>query len=312
MYHYVRDTERTAYPAIKAMPVDAFRAQVDWVASEADAASLDEAIAFLDGEYSPRRDLFLLTFDDGLRDHYEAAAPILADRGIPGIFFLPTASLEEQVVLPVHMSHFLMARLDLEAYRAQFEECMCTRGLDLGDTSRYASKAEAAYVLDTPSVARFKYLVNFVLDESVRDEILTELFDRHIGDRRSFSRQLYLSWEDARSMQDAGMVLGGHSHRHRPLTGAHTDVTGDLTRCRHLLAERLHAQPLWPFSYPYGKKTSFAVETKQTLRRLGFHCAFTTESAGNGPGADLFEIARTDCADAALLKARFESQEVSH
>jgi peptidoglycan/xylan/chitin deacetylase (PgdA/CDA1 family) len=312
MYHYVRDVSRTPFPEIKAMGVDVFRDQLDWIASVADAAGLAEAIAFLKGEYTPGRDLFLLTFDDGLKEHYQTVTPILAERGIQGLFFLPTASAGEQVALPVHMSHFLMARLGLRGYREQFAAALRADGVETGDPERYAAVAQQAYVLDTPEVAQFKYLVNFLLEESTRDRIVTGLFDRHIGDRRGFAQALYLSWDEARSMQDAGMVLGGHSHRHRPLSGPSSEVSQDLELCRRLLQDRLHPQPLWPFSYPYGKRSSFTPEATRTLQRLGFHCAFTTESGDNGPGCGLFEIARTDCADSALMQTRFVSEEVSH
>lgn len=39
---------------------------------------------------------YLLTFDDGTRDHFEIVAPLLRDRGARGIFFVPTAKIGTQ------------------------------------------------------------------------------------------------------------------------------------------------------------------------------------------------------------------------
>ena len=36
----------------------------------------------------------LLTFDDGYRDNFDLAVPILRERNIPATFFIPTAFLE--------------------------------------------------------------------------------------------------------------------------------------------------------------------------------------------------------------------------
>jgi peptidoglycan/xylan/chitin deacetylase (PgdA/CDA1 family) len=41
-----------------------------------------------------------ITFDDGYRDNYEVAAPILARRGLPATFFVTTGFLESKIVAP--------------------------------------------------------------------------------------------------------------------------------------------------------------------------------------------------------------------
>jgi peptidoglycan/xylan/chitin deacetylase (PgdA/CDA1 family) len=312
MYHYVRDAAKTAYTDLKAMSPSAFEDQVDGLTEEADPADLADALAFLRGDHRPPRDLFLLTFDDGFREHLETVTPILAQRGIQGLFFVPTAPIEEHIVLPVHMSHFLMARLGLSAYRAELLDYLAGRGIHWSDDDESARRAAAAYVLDAPETARFKYFVNFILPEDVRDEALAALFERHISDQESFASDLYLSWDDARKMQRAGMVIGGHSHRHRPLTGPSQSQVDDLTRCRDLMARRLAPQRSWPFSYPYGKRSSFTAETISILRSLGFCCAFTTETGVNAPTADLFQLDRVDCADVRIVLDRSIAKEVSH
>jgi peptidoglycan/xylan/chitin deacetylase (PgdA/CDA1 family) len=96
-------------------------------------------------------------------------------------------------------------------------------------------------------------------------------------------------------MQAAGMVMGGHSHRHLPLPAlARGEKRRDLTRCASRLREQLRPQPLWPFSYPYGDVDVPAIEM---LRDLGFACAFTTAVGDNQAGAELFRIRRIDPKD---------------
>jgi peptidoglycan/xylan/chitin deacetylase (PgdA/CDA1 family) len=46
----------------------------------------------IDPGYQPKSG-YLLTFDDGTRDHYDVVFPLLERRGIRGIFFVPTAKL---------------------------------------------------------------------------------------------------------------------------------------------------------------------------------------------------------------------------
>ncbi|MFN0088639.1 MAG: polysaccharide deacetylase family protein [Blastocatellia bacterium] len=294
MYHYVRDLPRTRYPEIRGMPLGEFRAQIDRLRAEFEMASLETALAFLRNDYHPGRNLCLLTFDDGLKEHYAEVAGMLAERGVQGLFFVITSCVEERRVAPVHMNHFLTAALGFDKYRHLF-----LRRLPAGSPSIAEIDSEAvkrAYRWDSPEAGAFKFLFNFLLASGVRDEIVRELFSEHLGDEAEFSRELYFNWEEAREMQAAGMLIGGHSHGHFSLaTLTDAQQAEDLTNCRRALDRRLRPQPRWPFCYPYGKRASFNAATIELLRELGYDCAFTTEVGDNAPGADLFTIQRFDC-----------------
>jgi hypothetical protein len=208
-YHYVRDLPRTRFPRIKGMLLDDFRRQAKALPDVYEMATLESAIAFLTGKYSPRRDLCLMTFDDGLREHYADVTPILAEEEIQGLFFLISGCLEDGVVAPVHMNHFLMAHLGFDAYRPAFEKTV----QELGHADKLEGRMDTAicqrtYPLDTQEIARFKYLFNFVLPPNIRDLAVKTLFERHLGGERAFGQELYLNWGEAREMQRAGMIMG--------------------------------------------------------------------------------------------------------
>ena len=92
--------------------------------------------------------------------------------------------------------------------------------------------AKRTYRWDTPEVAAFKYLFNFVLTAEVRDQVVHSLFTDYIASEASFAPSWYVSWDEARAMQDAGMVLGGHSHQHQPL--ATLSAADPRVGCTHL------------------------------------------------------------------------------
>jgi peptidoglycan/xylan/chitin deacetylase (PgdA/CDA1 family) len=300
MYHYVRDLPNTSFPRIKGMLISDFRQQLSALQNQYEMATLESALDFLQGVYLPSRDLCLLTFDDGLKDHYSEVTPILVDFGVQGIFFIITSCLQERCVAPVHMNHFLMAALDFEFYRHVFLHKLNELVTDMQAYKEIDKAiAQRTYCWDTPEVASFKYLFNFMLDWSIRDQVVKTLFDQHIGNEKSFSQTLYLSWEEARQMQTARMLIGGHSHQHKPLaTLSNAELHWDLSTCHGLLTENLQIQDFWPFSYPYGKQDSFNDMAVRELKRLGFSCSFGTEVDVNFPGMDLFILRRIDCKDA--------------
>src|SRR5579862_5203599 len=124
MYHYVRDLPRTDYPKIKGMLLDDFRQQVLDLSEQYEMASAEACLSYLRGEYKPKHDLCLLTFDDGLKEHYREVTPILEENNVQGVFHIITACAEENVVVPVHMNHFLMASLDFATYSRELMDCL--------------------------------------------------------------------------------------------------------------------------------------------------------------------------------------------
>jgi len=299
MYHYVRDLPRTRFPRIKGMLLAEFRAQVATLAEAYEMATLESALAFLHGDYKPKRDLCLLTFDDGLKEHFAEVTPILAARKIQGLFFVITSALEEHRVAAVHMNHFLMAALEFSEYQQAFLDRLRDKAPDaprIEDLN--AEQIRHTYRWDEPAVAAFKFLFNFKLDAALRDEIVREIFVERFGNEAEFARELYLNWDAARQMQQAGMLIGGHSHRHQALATMTDEAqVDDLNQCHQLLRQHLNAQPWWPFTYPYGKRHTFNQTTVRQLQRLGFACSFATEVGAAAPGEDVFAIRRMDCKD---------------
>jgi peptidoglycan/xylan/chitin deacetylase (PgdA/CDA1 family) len=305
MYHYVRDLPRTPFPNLKGLLIDDFRQQVNQLSSRFEIASIESALDFLTGEYRPRRDLCLLTFDDGLREHFTEVMPFLHEKRIRGVFFLITGCLEERRVAAVHMNHFLMAALDFHEYADAFFRKVVSMCPDaFAPLNVDPDRAAQTYPWDSPEVARFKYLFHFGMDTELRDRAVRELFTQYIGDEASFADSLYLNWDEARQMQKAGMVIGGHTHQHKPLSNLSSrELMWDLETCHNLLRQKLLPQPVWSFSYPYGKKDSFHLRAVRKLQQLGFRCAFCTEVADNRRGADRFTVGRTDCKKSVVATA---------
>ena len=294
MYHYIRDLPNTPFPQIQGLVTDAFRRQVEQLRTRYEMATLESAMAFWSGEYVPKRDLCLLTFDDGLKDHYSDALPILVESKIQGLFFIVTECVDSHTVSNVHKSHFLMAALGFTKYRQAFLDVLADLSPET-DLSVDLPLAQRTYRWDIAAVASFKYLLNFLLSEELRESILDKLFREHLGDETSFARSLFLSWDQAKEMQAAGMVMGGHSHRHTALAAMTPEQQQtDLHTCASILKRRLNDQLSWPFSYPYGKSESFDQDTPRILQENGFACAFTSVSGGISPGDNVYTLRRID------------------
>lgn len=297
MYHYVRNPLETSHKGIKSVTREEFRTQVEFLSTQYEMASVSSLVDYFAGNYFPKRDLCILTFDDGLKEHGGFVTEELSKRQIQGIFFIATMPLEESNVLPVHKNHFLLSDLGIQAYRDRFFAVLNER-FPAADIDVDVVKVKKTYRWDDFDVASFKYLLNYKLHETVRDTVLDVVFNEAFGDQAAFSKELYLSYEELNRMIGEGMAIGGHSHKHRVLSRLNdVEQKEDISTCLQALRTHCVPQSHWTFSYPFGKKNTYSQYAIETLKQLGIELAFTTNISSSNASQSSFEIGRFDPKD---------------
>jgi len=250
MYHYVRNVEETDYRGIKALSVVDFITQIDWLQEHHPIVDYPTFISQLQGP--EKYDSTLLTFDDGLIDHYQTAFPILEQRGLSGVFFLCENPLNGKW-LNVHKIHFLLARLGAETFTREVQQ------LVMDEVPAF--KSQELYRLDTGADAHIKKMLNFELPYDVATKLLNTLFNKHIP----HPPELYMTPAMLLEMSQGGMTLGIHTKTHPVLSRLHFEEQQEeiLAGLRHV--QKLTSQDSIPFSYPYGSPGSFNKDTLQIL-----------------------------------------------
>ena len=71
-----------------------FRQQMCIVRRCYEPITFRQILALLDAGRTPPRDAIVVTFDDGYDDNYRIAFPILAELGVPAVFFVSTGYIE--------------------------------------------------------------------------------------------------------------------------------------------------------------------------------------------------------------------------
>ena len=109
------------------------------------------------------------------------------------------------------------------------------------------------------------------------------LFTQEFGDMATFSKEFYLSWDELKQIQNAGMVLAGHTHRHQALATLTDEETSvRLTNLHRTFGKNTNTQTVWPFTYPYGKRQLYRKRVS-LLRESNYNCAFAPKSSDNRP-----------------------------
>ena len=78
------------------LPWHTFRRQMEFLGRTGRVVSYERAIALLNGEAGLRHDMYVLTFDDGFRDFYTHAFPLLQQLTLPAMLFVSTAFVEDR------------------------------------------------------------------------------------------------------------------------------------------------------------------------------------------------------------------------
>ena len=292
-YHYIREDFSAKYQSIFGLTSEQFRKQLEELSKHGDFISGDELLRHRDRAFE--KNYILITFDDGLKEQFKLAKPILDEMGIPAIFFINTENFEEKKVSLVHKIHLVRSRLSSNEILHELKKQEVTTL-----TEKEKSLALFHYNYDGEQTAILKYLLNFKMSLPAQEAFISPLFDLLFEEQKMVS-ELYF---DNKMLLDLNSTnsLGSHSHRHLPL--------GQLPK-EELLKELKKTQTFFLkhfgrtseiISYPYGSEEA-CQGISEEAENAGFKLGFTMERAAN---IDMKEspllLSRFDCNDLPLGK----------
>ena len=279
MYHYVRDLKTSRFPEIKGLDFKLFVEQIEYLRRHYQFVTSEQVARCLDSCEPLPDKAVLLTFDDAYIDHYTHVFPLLDRMGIQGSFYVPVKAVSENTVLDVNKIHFTLAGQLDKAYlvrtiESQLDKLRADHAIEPFDdlVQKFAKPSRR----DTAEVMLIKNLLQHGLPLEIRSRIADELFVQTVGmDEASFSRELYMSTEQVKTMQRHGMHIGCHGYNHfwwNKLDRA--AVENEIDMSLSYLLEVGVAQDMWTACYPYGSYDDQAIEILED-RRCKF--ALTTE-----------------------------------
>jgi peptidoglycan/xylan/chitin deacetylase (PgdA/CDA1 family) len=294
MYHYVRDPgdEAEAGSGVPGLPVAHFEAQLDELARRHEMIGWPDLRAGLSEEKSLPPNACLLTFDDGVRDHYLNVFPALRSRGLSGLFFALARGRGDGMALG-HKIHFLLARLGVERLRQAVwlrltpeSQAAYARAEDRYRASGYGD-GKTPEGGESQRVGVLKSVIQRELSPEA-DDVLSQLFDEHIGPEADAARALYLTPDQIAEMAANGMNFGGHSQSHPWFDWISAVRQAEEIEASAAWLREVEAGP-WAFAYPYG---GHSAASPGLLRARNFAAAFTTVEQVDH--ADPFLIGRWD------------------
>jgi hypothetical protein len=223
-----------------------------------------------------------ITFDDGYRDIFVRAFPILKKMGIPATIFLTTGYIESG-----QLPWYDQVRL---AFKLTSRPSFSLQAIG-GPSISWKSEAER------PKAMRLALAWLRMTVESNRLCWLPELFRSLRVPNELNLPATMLAWSEIRQMSKAGISFGAHTVTHPvlgslPVSRVQEEILGSKKTVEdHLQVAVRH------FAYPFGKHADFGSDAKRIVQVAGFQTAVTTISGVNGPDQDPFELKRFNLAE---------------
>ncbi len=284
LFHHIADTDTPFTDGLALRcPRERFAERVAFLAEHYDPVSLDTLLDA--GRPLPPRPV-LVTFDDAYASVPRVAAPVLAEHGVPGLFFVNAAFLDNA---DLSLDNLLCYVLN-------------TRGMKPIESAARVAGGERLAKAGRPD--DLTGVIQGICTRLTRGEtqrFKAELLDATGLDAAALARDadLYLSRDELRGLARYGIEVGNHTYSHVFCRGLdESDLADEVGRNQEML-ETLTGSPVRSFSVPYGSLADYTPALRACLRETSHGSCFLVHALPNPAELDLECIYRVSMRSAA-------------
>jgi len=247
--------------------VDQFNRQIKWLKQNTLILSERELIdCCRDDIFIPPKTsapCVMITFDDGYRDNYTLAFPILKQYEVPAILFVATQMVNTRQLPWWDVIAYLIKRCSKPVIGFNGQQ------FPMGDKK---SEAIAFFhlLMKKEQYEHTKYLLTDLSDACEVALPASDVQDREI-----------LTWEEIREMAETAVAVGSHTHTHRVLATINTSSQKEEMILSKLIIEEHIGRPVLSIAYPVGEPHNITKETAEIAASSGYVLGFTSNTGVN-------------------------------
>ena len=229
-----------------------------------DIVDLDEAARRIE-DGGRTRPFVVFTFDDGYRDNFQYALPILRKHSCPFTLYLPTALIDG------------VGEVWWQAIEDIIRE---QNGIEVpgeGETTRFDTSTTRSKLAAYDAL----YWRMRKMPEADRVALIHALAARYGVDLQRHCRDLIMDWSELRTFADDPLcTIGAHTVRHYELAKLPEDeARTEIAQSVSAIAAQFGSAPRH-LSYPIGGAASAGPREYRLAEELGFRTAVTTKPGG--------------------------------
>ncbi|WP_162268801.1 polysaccharide deacetylase family protein [Flavobacterium chilense] len=264
-----------------------FKQQLILLKNQGNFVHPNDLILDLNAVLQSKDNNLLITFDDGLKEQFDLALPILDELNIPAVFFVNSINSEEKKVTTVHKIHLLRSIISSSEFLDKF--------IDVPFSQTETQNARNIYRYDDEKSAVLKYILNFKLDFKQQEQIVNTLFNLYF-EESVILESLYMTEQNLKELANKG-YLGSHTHSHYPLGLLDSEtIKKELKKTKTYLDTLTHSN-IKIVSYPYGTPEVCTDQVADLTQKAGYEIGFTTKRGINTLQENPLLLNRFDCND---------------
>lgn len=289
-YHYIRENFDAPFSSIFGVTPNAFENQLQELKNSGKFIHPNDLIQNSYEILNSKENYLLITFDDGLKEQFELALPILDELDVPAIFFVNSINHMEKKVSLAHKIHLIRSVISSDAI---FQNLVNHTNRELNQQE--VQQAHDFYRFDNHKNAELKYFLNILLDFSTQEKFINGIFARNFNETIVLEN-LYMNIEEIQKLIEKGFI-GSHSHTHLPLGIYDEQTVKNELETTKVYLENLGGKTVDFVAYPYGTKEAATEEVAKIAKEVGYKFGFTTKIGFNDLSSNPLLLNRFDCND---------------
>jgi peptidoglycan/xylan/chitin deacetylase (PgdA/CDA1 family) len=223
----------------------------------------------------PRR-AAVITFDDGYKDNYTEAYPVLKKYGIPATVFLTTGHIETDRLFWWNIIGYVLCNTK-------------EKEIDLGELGVIVPPPKENMFFSLRST----YLKFKRISEERKKELIELLIQKSGVDiPRDLGKNLMMSWDNIREMNENGIDFGAHTVTHPILSNMSLNQAKfEIVESKYIIEKKL-GKPVTSFCYPNGFPSDYNSDIVQLLKENGYRSAVTAIPRMVNAHSNPFELGR--------------------
>ena len=288
MYHYIRDKNKL-FPYSNILTKKNFDKQLNFFDNSGLISDHKELIL--------RSNKYLLTFDDGFKDHIYAAE-LLKKYNAIGLFAIPTLPFKNKNILDVHKIHLITGKIKGTEILDELKKYVNKKKIKNFISENEKEKYKIAYKNQKDDIHKkeFKRIMNYYGDTKLKCKILNYLLKKF--DINVSFKDFYVNKKEIKYLSSLGMIISSHTESHALLSRLSYKKQFLEIKNSKVFLESVIKKEVNTFVYPYGTKISYNRNTINILKKLKFKLAYSVENRDikfDDIKSKPFELPRYDC-----------------